>query len=65
MSPSEDLDRLWEEYRATRAPHLRNRLVVQYAPLVKYVAGRLRTRMPDSTCWRRRRSMSGRCTSTS
>ena len=48
MSQSEDLDRLWEEYRATRAAHLRNRLVVQYAPLVKYVAGRLRTRMPDS-----------------
>jgi RNA polymerase sigma factor for flagellar operon FliA len=49
MSPSgEDLDRLWEEYRQTRAPHLRNRLVVQYAPLVKYVAGRLRTRMPES-----------------
>jgi RNA polymerase sigma factor FliA len=48
MSPGEDLDRLWEEYRATRAAHLRNRLVVQYAPLVKYVAGRLRTRMPDS-----------------
>ena len=29
-------------------PGLRNRLVLQYAPLVKYVAGRLRTRMPDS-----------------
>jgi RNA polymerase sigma factor for flagellar operon FliA len=27
---------------------LRNRLVLQYAPLVKYVAGRLRTRMPES-----------------
>ena len=29
-------------------PSLRNRLVLQYAPLVKYVAGRLRTRMPES-----------------
>ena len=48
MSPSEDLDQIWAEYRATGEAGLRNRLVLQYAPLVKYVAGRLRTRMPDS-----------------
>jgi RNA polymerase sigma factor for flagellar operon FliA len=48
MSPSEDLEQIWREYRATKDPGLRNRLVLQYAPLVKYVAGRLRTRMPDS-----------------
>lgn len=48
MSPSEDLDQLWSEFRATADPQLRNRLVVQYSPLVKYVAGRLRTRMPES-----------------
>ena len=48
MSPSEDLEQIWREYRATVDPGLRNRLVLQYAPLVKYVAGRLRTRMPDS-----------------
>jgi RNA polymerase sigma factor FliA len=48
VSPSEDLDRIWAEYRATGEAGLRNRLVLQYAPLVKYVAGRLRTRMPDS-----------------
>ncbi len=48
MSPSEDLDQIWHEFRETRDPALRNRLVLQYAPLVKYVAGRLRTRMPDS-----------------
>ena len=48
MSPSEDLDAIWREFRATKDPGLRNRLVLQYAPLVKYVAGRLRTRMPDS-----------------
>jgi RNA polymerase sigma factor FliA len=48
MSPSEDLDQIWAEYRATGDAGLRNRLVLQYAPLVKYVAGRLRTRMPDS-----------------
>ena len=48
MSPSEDLDQIWIEFRATREAGLRNRLVLQYAPLVKYVAGRLRTRMPES-----------------
>ncbi len=48
MSPSEDLEQIWREFRATKDPGLRNRLVLQYAPLVKYVAGRLRTRMPDT-----------------
>jgi RNA polymerase sigma factor for flagellar operon FliA len=48
VSPGEDLEQIWTEFRETRDPALRNRLVLQYAPLVKYVAGRLRTRMPDS-----------------
>ena len=48
MSPSEDLDQIWRDFRATNDPGLRNRLVLQYSPLVKYVAGRLRTRMPES-----------------
>jgi RNA polymerase sigma factor FliA len=48
MSPSEDLDQIWREYRASNDAALRNRLVLQYSPLVKYVAGRLRTRMPES-----------------
>ena len=48
MSPGDDLDVVWQEFRATGDAGLRNRLVLQYAPLVKYVAGRLRTRMPDS-----------------
>jgi RNA polymerase sigma factor FliA len=48
VSPSEDLEHIWREFRATKDPGLRNRLVLQYAPLVKYVAGRLRTRMPDT-----------------
>ena len=46
MSPSENLDHVWREFRLTGDAALRNRLVLQYAPLVKYVAGRLRTRMP-------------------
>ena len=54
MSPGEDLEQIWQEFRATREAGLRNRLVLQYAPLVKYVAGRMRTRMPESvdpTTW--------------
>ena len=39
---------LWKEYHQTGDAALRNRLVMQYAPLVKYVAGRMRTRLPDS-----------------
>ena len=46
--PTEDVSSVWKEFRDTRDPGLRNRLVLQYAPLVKYVAGRLRTRLPDS-----------------
>ena len=42
------VDELWTRYRAEPTIELRNRLVMQYSPLVKYVAGRLRTRLPDS-----------------
>jgi RNA polymerase sigma factor for flagellar operon FliA len=48
MSATEDLEQIWQEYRSTGDDALRNRLVLQYSPLVKYVAGRMRTRMPDS-----------------
>ncbi|MBA2465240.1 MAG: FliA/WhiG family RNA polymerase sigma factor [Nocardioidaceae bacterium] len=39
---------IWKEFHRTREPALRNRLVMQYSPLVKYVAGRMRTRLPES-----------------
>jgi len=39
---------IWAEFHQTREPALRNRLVMQYAPLVKYVPGRMRTRLPES-----------------
>lgn len=41
-----DVAELWTEYAADRNPELRNRLVLQYAPLVKYVAGRVRSGLP-------------------
>ena len=33
--------KLWEDYGKTRAPELREKIILEYAPLVKLVAGRL------------------------
>ena len=38
--------RLWEEYHLSPAPELRDAIVIQYAPLVRYVLGRLALRLP-------------------
>lgn len=43
-----EIKELWSEFKATGSPDLRNRLVIQYAPLVKYVAGRLRSGLPQN-----------------
>jgi RNA polymerase sigma factor for flagellar operon FliA len=37
---------LWQEYRKTGDPALRDRLILTYAPLVKFVAGRLGAGLP-------------------
>jgi RNA polymerase sigma factor for flagellar operon FliA len=37
---------LWRRYGGSRAQELRDRLVLHYAPLVKYVAGRVGTGLP-------------------
>lgn len=48
-SPTADLDRLWIDYKATPEDRqLRDHLIVHYAPLVKYVAGRVATGLPRS-----------------
>ena len=39
---------LWRDYHATRDAELRNQLVLQYSPLVKYVAGRVRSELPPN-----------------
>ena len=41
-------DELWLEYRKTKSPQLRDKLIRQYMPLVKYVAGKLAVGMPGS-----------------
>lgn len=37
---------VWADYKSTGSPELRNQLVLQYSPLVKYVAGRVRSELP-------------------
>ena len=33
--------KLWEEYARTKSPEVREKIILEYAPLVKVVAGRL------------------------
>jgi RNA polymerase sigma factor for flagellar operon FliA len=40
--------RLWEQYSVAPSAQLREEIVVQYAPLVRYVIGRLALRIPSS-----------------
>ncbi len=42
----EDTGDLWRSYRRSRDQALRDRLILTYAPLVKYVAGRLGSGLP-------------------
>jgi RNA polymerase sigma factor for flagellar operon FliA len=42
----EDLKQLWREYRRTKDKAIRDRLILTYAPLVKFVAGRLGSGLP-------------------
>src|SRR5690606_24098141 len=46
--PEPDLERLWAEYKDTGAQTLRDQLIVHYSPLVKYVAGRVATGLPQN-----------------
>jgi len=42
------LDELWAEYKRTGSRELRDRLIVRYSPLVKYVAGRVAVGLPNT-----------------
>ena len=46
MSRADDTQSLWLQYRKTGDPGIRDRLILTYAPLVKYVAGRLGSGLP-------------------
>ena len=43
-----DIDRLWAEYKDAGRREQRDQLIVHYSPLVKYVAGRVATGLPQS-----------------
>jgi RNA polymerase sigma factor FliA len=45
---SDAITKLWDDFKATGSLDDRNRLVVHYSPLVKYVAGRLSAGLPNS-----------------
>lgn len=45
---STETEALWENYKRTRARELRDKLIIQYSPLVKYVAGRVAVGLPQS-----------------
>jgi RNA polymerase sigma factor for flagellar operon FliA len=41
-----ETQRLWADYKQTRDQDLRDKLIIQYSPLVKYVAGRVGVGLP-------------------
>ena len=45
-SAGHGIDALWAEYKKTGAKALRDQLIVHYAPVVKYVAGRVSVGLP-------------------
>ena len=45
---SEVVAQLWGEYKADSAPEARERLILHYSPLVKFVAGRVAAGLPQS-----------------
>ncbi|HUR18100.1 MAG TPA: RNA polymerase sigma factor WhiG [Acidimicrobiales bacterium] len=42
------IDQLWREYKDTASRDARDRLIVHYSPLVKYVAGRVSVGLPQN-----------------
>lgn len=47
LRSKEEVALLWRQYKATRDPSIREKLILQYTPLVKYVLGRLAVTLPD------------------
>ena len=43
---AEDINQLWRTFKRTNDQAIRDRLILTYAPLVKYVAGRLGSGLP-------------------
>jgi RNA polymerase sigma factor for flagellar operon FliA len=43
-----DIDRLWADYKQDGRQELRDQLIIHYSPLVKYVAGRVASGLPQN-----------------
>jgi len=43
-----EVDKLWADYKRTADRRLRDQLIIQYSPLVKFVAGRVSAGLPHS-----------------
>lgn len=43
-----EIKKIWIEYKEKQAPEARERLILNYSPLVKYVAGRLASTLPQT-----------------
>jgi RNA polymerase sigma factor for flagellar operon FliA len=43
-----EVEGLWSEYKATGTTEARDRLILHYSPLVKYVAGRVAVGQPPN-----------------
>ncbi|TIC88523.1 FliA/WhiG family RNA polymerase sigma factor [Nocardioides sp. GY 10113] len=48
VPPESPADDLWVDYQRTGSAEVRNQLVLRYAPLVKYTAGRVRAELPPN-----------------
>src|SRR3954468_20378568 len=42
------VDRLWQQFKSDRLPEAREHLILHFAPLVKYVAGRVSVGLPPN-----------------
>jgi len=47
-TPVDVVAQLWGEYKSDAAPEVRERLILHYSPLVKFVAGRVAAGLPQS-----------------
>jgi RNA polymerase sigma factor FliA len=48
VSHGDPIAELWDEYTQRNTPEVRERLILHYAPLVKFVAGRVASGLPPS-----------------
>jgi RNA polymerase sigma factor for flagellar operon FliA len=42
------IEQLWADYKSSRSRDARDRLIIHYSPLVKYVAGRVAVGLPPN-----------------